>query len=190
MTLLGLAGLSENVWLTVIDGLLFPEVAEEDRISAAPTVILDNQFRWTGSVDAAELVRLMLNRDPAELSADALRGMVEDGDAEGVARLMADRKQIFPAFVELLIHPRWSVRLGAMVAFETLVEMAPETARQVVGPLLAAFPAVDETVKGDLLHVLGESGNREALPFLSKVVASESDAEINDAATEAIAKLN
>ncbi|BBO80632.1 hypothetical protein DSCO28_11980 [Desulfosarcina ovata subsp. sediminis] len=188
-TLLGLAGLNENVWVTVIDGMLYSEAADQDRISSAPTVILDDQFRWTGSVDALELVTLMLDRDPAGLSADALRGMIEDADADGVARLMSDHNQIFPAFIELLIHPRWSVRLGAMVVIETLVEMAPALAGQVVEPLLAAFATIDDTVKGDVLHVLGEAGNRDALPFLSRVLEVETDEEICDAASEAIEKL-
>jgi hypothetical protein len=74
-------------------------------------------------VDAGELVTMMLDRDPTSLGADALRGMIEDGNAEGVARMMAERGQIFTSFVDLLIHPRWSVRLGAMVSFESLVEM-------------------------------------------------------------------
>ncbi|MBC2743828.1 MAG: thioredoxin family protein [Desulfosarcina sp.] len=111
--LLGLAACSDQVRVTVIDGELFLDAAEKDRISAAPTVILDDQFRWTGSVDAGELVTLMLDRDPASLGAEALRGMIEDGNAEGVARMMAEREKIFPSFIELLVHPLrgWPVRL-------------------------------------------------------------------------------
>jgi alkyl hydroperoxide reductase subunit AhpF len=61
--LLGLAACSDQVRMTVIDGEMFPDAAQKDRINAAPTVILDDQFRWTGSVDAGELVTLMLDRD-------------------------------------------------------------------------------------------------------------------------------
>jgi hypothetical protein len=188
--LLGLAGSNDAVWLTVIDGELFPDAAQEDRIASAPTVILDDQFRWTGSVDVGELVTMMLDRDPVSLSADALRGMIEEGDAERVARMMADRGQLFPAFIELLVHPRWSVRLGAMVAFETLVEEDPELAGHIVGPVVKAFGRVDDTVKGDLLHVLGESGSRKPLPFLAAIAGGDYDEEVRAAAQEAIEKLN
>ena len=187
--LLGLAANSDQVRVTVIDGELFPDAAQKDRVSSAPTVVLDDQFRWTGSVDAAELVTLMLDRDPASLGTDALRGMIEDGNAEGVARMMAERKTIFPAFIELLIHPRWSVRLGAMVSFETLVEDDSKLAGQVVEPLVAAFIDVDDTVKGDLIPVLGESGNQAALPFLATVADGDYDQEVRSAAHEAIDKL-
>lgn len=187
--LLGLAALSELVRVTVIDGELFPDAAGKDRVSAAPTVILDDQFRWAGSVDAAELVTLMLDRDPASLGADALRSMIEEGNADGVARMMSRRGKIFDAFVDLLAHPRWSVRLGAMVAFESLVEVDAKLAKGIVEPLTALFTKVDDMVKGDLLHVLGESGSRAALPFIEGVAAGDDDEEVQEAAREAIEKL-
>jgi thiol-disulfide isomerase/thioredoxin len=187
--LLGLAACSDHVRVTVIDGEMFPDTAQKDRINSTPTVILDDRFRWTGSVDAGELATLMLDRDPASLGADALRGMIEEGSAEGVARMMADRGNIFPAFIELLIHPRWSVRLGAMVSFESLVEMDPGLASGVAEPLMAVFADVDDMVKGDLLHVIGESGNQAALPFLATVATGDGDHEVQAAAEEAIEKL-
>jgi hypothetical protein len=188
--LLGLAACSDQVWVTVVDGELFPDAAQNDGIHSAPTVILDDRFRWTGSVDAGELVTLMLDRDPASLGAEALKGMIEDGNAEGVARMMAERGKIFPAFIELLNHPRWSVRLGAMVAFETLAEDHAVLAGEVLEPLVAVFADVDDMVKGDLLHVIGESGNEAALPFLRTVAAGDYDEEVRSAADEAIEKLN
>lgn len=187
--LLGLAACSDQVRVTVIDGDRFPDAAQRDRVTAAPTVILDDRFRWTGSVDANELVTLMLDRDPADLGAEALRGMIEDGNAEGVARMMGERGKLFPAFIELLTHPRWSVRLGAMVAFETLVELDPALAGGIVEPLSTVFAGVDDMVKGDLLHVLGESGNRAAMPFLKNVTSGDYDGEVQSAAVEAIEKL-
>jgi len=187
--LLGLAACSDQVRVTVIDGELFLEAAQNDRISAAPTVILDDQFRWTGSLDAGELVTLMLDRDPADLGAEALKGMIEDGNAEGVAGMMAECQKMFPAFIELLIHPRWSVRLGAMVVFESLVEIDLGLAALVHEPLVAVFADVDDMVKGDLLHVLGESGNKAALPFLRTVVTGAYDDEVQSAADEAIEKI-
>jgi thiol-disulfide isomerase/thioredoxin len=188
-TLLGLAACSEQVRVTVVDGELFPDAARNDHIGSAPTVLLDDEFRWTGTVDADELVTLMLDRDPASLGAEALKGMIEDGNAEGVARMMAQRKKIFPAYIELLVHPRWSVRLGAMVAFETLAEDDPELAAGVLDPLVAVFADADDMVKGDILHVIGESGNLEAMPFLATVAAGDYDEEVRSAADEAMEKL-
>jgi len=187
--LLGMAACSDRVRVTVVDGELFPDDAVKDRVSAAPTVILDDQFRWIGSVDAGELVTLMRDRDPASLGADALRSMIEDGDAEKVAGMMIERGKIFDGFVALLAHPRWSVRLGAMVAFESLAEADIELAGRIVEPLVGLFDDVDDMVRGDLMHVLGESGSREALPFLENVVAGDYDTEVQAAAEEAVEKI-
>ena len=188
--LLGLAASSDRVRLSVIDGERFAEQAEKDRVSAAPTIILDDRFRWTGSVNALELVSMMLERDPAGLGADALRGLIEDGDADQVAQMMVHEGKLFPAFFELLTHPRWPVRLGAMVAFESLAEMAPHLAAQVVDPLVRRFADVDDMVKGDLLHVLGESRSRKVRPFLKHVAGTYKDEEVCAAAKEAMEKLN
>jgi len=188
-TLFGLAAVSGQVRVTVIDGELFTDAAQNDKVTAAPTVILDDQFRWTGSVDAGELVTMMLDRDPVNLGAEALKGMIEDGNAEGVADMMHKRGTLFPAFLELLAHPRWSVRLGAMVAFETLADEDPALAGQIVESLISRFPDVDDMTKGDLLHVLGESGSETALPFLKAALKDESDQEVRSAAEEAIEKL-
>jgi hypothetical protein len=188
-SLLGLAALNENVRLTVIDGALFADAVGAHRITAAPTVILDDQLRWTGPLNMAEVVAMMLDRDPVNLSAGALKGMLENGAADAVARMMADRQRIFPAFIELLLHPRWSVRLGAMVAFESVVETAPALAGEVTRPLMAAYPDLDDTIKGDLLYVLGVSGRREVLPFLNTIAETVADAELRSAAEEAIASL-
>ncbi|MGD9310278.1 MAG: thioredoxin family protein [Desulfosarcina sp.] len=187
--LLGLAACSQHVRVTIIDGERFTDAAQKDRVSAAPTVILDDQFRWTGSVAAGELVTLMLDRDPANLGAEALRSMIEDGNADDLARMMIARKTIFSAFIDLLAHPRWSVRLGAMVTFETLAEASPDLADEIVNPLMAIYADADSTVQGDLLHVMGESGNSTALPFLASVAAGADDPEVRSAAEEAIEKL-
>ena len=188
-TLLGLTAISELVRVTVIDGEMFWQQAEREDVQSAPTVILDDRFRWTGAVDVDELVALLLDRDPVHLGAEALKGVIEGGNAEAVSQMMIGRQMIFPAFIELLTHPRWSVRLGAMVAFETMAEEDPNLARQIVEPLMATFAKVADPVKGDLLHVLGESGNKAVLPFLSEITAGDYDEEVMEAAKEAMEKL-
>jgi hypothetical protein len=69
-------------------------------------------------------------------------------------------------------------------------EQDPELAAQVVDPIIERFAEANDMVKGDLLHVLGESGNRAALPFLQKVAGDHEDEEVRGAADEAIEKLS
>ncbi|MFW5640773.1 MAG: thioredoxin family protein, partial [Thermodesulfobacteriota bacterium] len=51
---LALAG--DTLHLTVIDGGLFTETAEADGIQAVPTLILDDDRRWTGSLKPEEIL--------------------------------------------------------------------------------------------------------------------------------------
>ncbi len=186
---LGLAGCSANIRLSVIDGGLFPDVVDQKKIRSAPTLILDDQFRWSGRMDPDEVVQMMIQRDPSQLGAGALKGMIEDGNAGMVADMMLENNQIFPAFIDLLVHDKWPVRLGAMVAFETLAETRIQLARAVAEPIWKRFDRVDETVKGDILHVMGESGNADFAPELKTVLDGPFGADVKEAAMEALEKI-
>ncbi len=120
--LLCLAAANESIKLTIIDGEFFPEKAASDNIQSAPTVLLDDQFYWTGSIQMEEIVDMIINRDPSRLSASSLKTMFEEGGALEVARMMLESGKIFPAFTELLVHTKWPVRLAAMMVFETIAE--------------------------------------------------------------------
>lgn len=188
--LISLAAGNEFIKLAVIDGAMFPEMAQSDQIQSAPTVLLDDQYRWTGSINLQELVDIILNRDPARLSAVTLENMFAQGDAVRVAEMMLDSAEIFPAFPELLVHKKWPVRLGAMVAFETLVVRNSQLAVQVVPVLWKQFFQVKDAVKGDILYLLGISGNTEMIPELEKVVSGPYHAEVKEAAVDALKELH
>ena len=175
--------------LTVIDGLLFPELGREDDVRSVPTLILDDRFRWTGAVRREEIVDALRNRDPARLSAATLKGMLKEGDAERLTKMMMDQGLIFPAFLELLVHPEWSVRLGAMVVIEELVERTPELARGLAEPLWKRLSTADPSIKGDLIYMLGLVGSREYVPRLQELKKGEKNPEVIEVLEEALKRL-
>ncbi|MDY6837432.1 MAG: thioredoxin family protein [Thermodesulfobacteriota bacterium] len=187
--LLPLASASEAIRLRVIDGVLFPEIAQSHHIRSVPTVVLDEQFRWTGTVELKELVEVMTNRDPADLSASSLEGMLKEGDASQVASMMLEREMIFPAFIDLLAHEKMFVRLGAMVVMEEIVERNRALAAQVVDPLLERFDEAGDRAQGDILYVLGESGNASLMPALEMILQGSFHVEVKEAAQEALEKI-
>lgn len=187
--LLALAAANELIKLTVIDGALFPEMAQSDNIQSAPTVLLEDQYRWTGSIQLQEVVDIILNRDPARLSAVTLENMFAEGDAGRVAEMMLDSANIFPAFPELLVHAKWPVRLGAMVAFETIAARDRQLAAQTIPFLWQRFSQAEDTVKGDILYLLGISGHKEIIPKLEEVVSGPYHAEVKEAARDALKEL-
>jgi HEAT repeat protein len=104
--------------------------------------------------------------------------------------MMADNGTVFPAFLELLIHEKWSVRLGAMVSFEHLAEMSMELSSRIIASLWDRFPDLDDQIRGDVLYLMGESRNPEATPILKSVLDGDYSSELKEAAQEAMESLS
>jgi len=188
--LLPLLMLNPNVRLTVVDAMHFPELAEKNNIQSVPTLILEDQFRWTGTVQLNEIMEMMVNRDPSVLGPRSLEMMLKEGKAGQLAEMMLDEAEIFPAFYELLIHAKWPVRLGAMVVMEEIIEKNPDLAAQTINLLWQQFDEVDDRVKGDLVYILGQMAPMETSPLLESVLSGEYEAEVKEAANEALKKQN
>jgi len=184
-----LAAANEFIHLTIVDCTLFPEMAQSDNIQSVPTVLLDERFRWTGSLRLEELVETITNRDPAKLGTSSLKRMLKEGNASRLAEMMLDKKTIFPAFLDVLVHKKWPVRLGAIVAMEEIAGRNPELAAQVIDPLWERFHHAEDPVKGDIIYILGELGNYEIAARLEMVLNGQYDSEIKEAAREALEKI-
>ncbi|MDA8141645.1 MAG: thioredoxin family protein [Desulfobacteraceae bacterium] len=182
--LLHLADATPPLRLTIIDGTLFPDLAEANAIRSVPTLILDSQLRWTGQFDMAEVIRQCAQRDPSKLSAASLRQIIENGEAARVADLMSQCDQIFPAFIDLLTHARWSIRLGAMVAVEYLCDQSPDLASRLIEPLWRRFDQMDEPVQGDAVQVLAQINTPQARQCLKHIASSTYSEAVKEAAME------
>jgi len=189
-SLLPLAILSNWIQVTVIDAGLFIEEARINRILSVPTLVLDDQFRWTGTVKIQEVLEAIIHRDPSRLEADTLMNMIADGNAGLLSKMVMEKDMVFPALVDLLVHPKWPVRLGAMVALETIAAEKPALAQKMVGPLWARFDAADGKVKGDILYLVGEIDTGGSIGRIQEVLnrSADYDAEIIEAAEEALEK--
>lgn len=185
-TLIPLAGACPQIRLHIIDGSLFPETAREQGVMAAPCLILDKDFRWTGNVAAREILAMLTDRDPSKLSADSLRTVLEQGDADWIFQQMKERQQIFDGFVELLLHPMWSVRLGAMVVVESMAEAAPSLGAALAPLLVRLFDEKDISVQGDILYALGEIGDLETRAWIRRILPSLEHPDLRDAAEDAL----
>ena len=188
-TVIPLAFHCSKINLHIIDGSLFPETAQKDTVMSAPCLILDDEFRWTGNVKAREIIKMITTRDPSQLSAQTLKTILENGDATWIAQQMVKKKKIFNAFIKLLHHETWSVRLGAMVVVEELVETEPDLAALLCPPLIKLFDGKDIPIQGDILYALGEAGNHETEKWLKKKLPGLVQQDIIDAAKEALNNL-
>ena len=187
--LLPLALQNTSIRLTVIDGVLFPELADTDHIRSVPTLILDDQFRWTGTVDLNELLNTIQHRDPAQLSAGTLASMISDGNAYQLAEMMLKEGCIFPAFIDLLAHEAFSTRLGAMAAAEEIAERRMSLAVHMAAPLAERFEQQSDAVKGDILYIIGASGDYRSIDFLGKISTGRYPEDVKEAAADALEEI-
>ncbi len=187
--LLPLASWGRTVRLHVIDVALFPEMAREDAVRAVPTLVLDRDLRWSGSMPLDEVVQAIVRQDPCNMGVSVLRGMLEEGRAARVAEIMVACGEVLPALVPLLLHPKWPVRLGAMVTVEWVAEKAPDLAARVVSRLWEDFGAADDAVRGDIVYLSGEFGDGSWKSRLREVERGDRATEVREAATEAVEKL-
>lgn len=184
-----LAAKTPLVRAKIMNAELFPDQAQTDQISSVPTLILDDQFRWIGQVNPQELFKLCSNRDPSKLSADSLRQLVENGDAPRVAAMMVESDQIFPAVVKLLTHPRWSVRLGAMVAAEYLADDAPHLGLSLCRRLWDQFEELEPQIQGDVTHLFGLADTDATRGYLQHIATGVFDEEVKASAAEVLAEM-
>ncbi|RJP79854.1 MAG: hypothetical protein C4522_09020 [Desulfobacteraceae bacterium] len=175
----------DRIRITIIDGTLFPDQAKKDGIRSAPTLLF-NTFRWTGNFQIKEVAELIADQNPSDLSTDTLKNIIHAGDAAKVADMMIQHNTIFPAFIDLLVHEKWPVRLGAMVVMERIIDASPELAAIMIKPVVDRFPFMDNSVKGDMIYLLGEAGDSRTIATLEGLLEDSSDNEISTITQEAI----
>ncbi len=178
-----------HITLRVIDGFLFPEKAEARAVRAVPTVILADGMRFTGQVRAGEVADGLVSGDPARMGAEAFARMIRAGDAEGLAGMMLDRGRVFPGLLDLLAGGLFSVRLGAMVAMETVGERNPELAREALEPLWDRMGEADLSAKGDMVYMIGELGDARWRARLEGLLERTDEPDLQDAVREALESL-
>jgi alkyl hydroperoxide reductase subunit AhpF len=178
--------ISPRIHLTIIDAALFPDEAARDDVKSVPVTILDDQFRWVGLFALKELLEMALDRDPSKLSPDSMQKMLESGEAETLADMMAAADQIFPGLIDLITHDKWPVRLGAMVAVEYIVEANGDLAAQLIDPLWKNFQHYPDPVKGDIIHLFEQFPIESVKPILEQILAETSNPELQEAAREAL----
>ena len=180
----------ENLQLTIIDGTLFPEMMQTHGIRSVPTILLDDQFRWTGSVPLEELIETIYTRDPVTLSPASLESLITEGGVDRLAAMMLEAEKLFPAFYDVLTHNKWPIRLGAMVVIEEIAGKNPDLAAEALNPLWGRFHGAPVQIQGDILHVLGEIGDPRSVSWLESVLSGNFDREVKEAAIEAAIKIS
>lgn len=178
-----------RIRLRVFDGELFPERAQEQGIRAVPTVLLADGLRYTGQVSAEEVAEGLLQGDPSRMRAEAFARMIQAGDAQGLAEMMLQKRQVFPGLLDLLAGELFSLRLGAMVAMEEIGEKDPDLARAALERLWERMEGADPSARGDIVYLVGELGDVSWRPRLQGLLKEEVPQDLREAVQDALESL-
>lgn len=172
--------------LRVIDALLFPDQASEYHIQAVPSLIGEGGIRWTGHIRLGEVVQALVRRDEEQFDKETIERMITEGNITPLADMMIEAGRVFPAFMDLLTQELFSIRLGAMVIMEDLGVRAPDIAQTILEPLWQKMSAVDETVQGDIIYLVGEIGNSHWAPRIESLLKVGMSPDLEDAVQDAL----
>ncbi len=175
--------------ITLIDASLFTELARRYEIKAVPTVIVNGVYRLTGAFPLAELLDLAEKTDPAQLPVSVWERLMQEGQAGMLGELILQKELVFPQVLQLLIHPEINIRLGAMVALETVGEEKPELIASSLPDLWEKYAGSELAVQGDIIYLIGEWGDGSWRRPLEAAMAAASRPELREALEEALEKL-
>ena len=177
------------IHISIIDGALFPDLAAADKVRSVPTMICNDRFRWTGPVRMAELMGVMTVQDPSQLGMETFKRMIQEGQTDRLADMMLESNRISAGFIEALMHADFQTRLGAMVVFEDIAERRPELARKALEPIGDKLEGADESVRGDMIYLIGKAGDPGWSARLEGWRTPVSSAEFRGIVDEAIENL-
>jgi len=175
--------------LEIIDSEACGELAEANNIKSVPTLILDRTFRWTGTIRPGDLEELLTPGDRTGISAGALERLLEGGNAGPLTELMVEAGVASPALCRLMASDAMSVRLGAMMVLEELLEQSPELVQQLVPRLWQRIPEAPEPAQGDMLYIIGEAGPPSLAAEINSFLGTDPHPEVAEAAREALERL-
>lgn len=187
--LLPLVAASDLITLEIVDCELFPELAQQDQVNSAPTLIFE-QFRWCGQLRIPEVAAIIASRDPSKLSGATLSEMFDQKKADQVAQMMLAANTIFAPVLDLLLHERWDLRLAAMVALEEVASQNRKLLAENSEALWQCFKrAKDDRARGDIVYLLGLTGDTRLIARLQTLLSGDCAPELREAVEETLATL-
>jgi hypothetical protein len=183
-----LALVSSYLEVSIVDVALFPDHAQQYRVRAVPTVVIDAEDQLVGDISEEILVDNLTSRDPSSFHPETFKRIIKGGGAERLAGMMVAENDLYSGALELLSDPDWSVRMGMMVVLEGVAERSPDLARNAYPYLLKLLDHEDRNQRGDTAYLLGLIGDTGVLKRLEALLKDENP-EVAEAAFEAVQQI-
>lgn len=186
-TLLSLAVTQRLIDLSIVDAVQFTDLADQYKVRATPTVIINDGATLVGQVSPEDVVSHLLSSDQSESLTDVVDSMIKAGRAEDAAALVCQRNQP-EALLPLYVAPEFSVRMGALVALEEALEIDPRCLDSIVEQLVDLLSHEDAPLRGDTAVLLGKIGHPSVVPAL-KGLLEDPDEDVREVAQEALEEI-
>ena len=173
-----------NLAAHLFEAMLHTDLAEKHAIQSVPTLLIDQELRYLGSLDEEKIFSILRAGDPQSLLHEKIRQQIKEGSALEAAEWIAGGGD--PSFLAPdLGRSTFEERIALLLALEEALESDPRCLDRMVDPLLPHLEAENASVRGDIADLLGKIGDRKALPALKKLL-QDPDPNVVEAATEAV----
>ncbi|MFH1148532.1 MAG: HEAT repeat domain-containing protein [Pseudomonadota bacterium] len=178
---------SRHVNIEVIDIAHFTSMETESRIRSVPAAIIDRREQIIGVAGERSLLKAIKNAASEEGLIEILASLLTIGNSDKAREIILaqDRPDML---ADLLGREEFTVRLGAMVIVEGLLEESPEKVRVLVPGLIELLSSTSMNVRGDAAFVLGKIRDSRAAGPLTRLL-SETNEDIVEIAREALSWL-
>jgi hypothetical protein len=168
----------------IFEAMQHTGLAEKHNIQSVPTLLIDQELRYVGTLDEEKLLSLLQKGDSDSLLEERMRQKIQGGCAEEVAEWIAGGGD--PSFLATdLGRSTFQERIALLLTLEEALERDPRCLDGMVDPLLPHLETGDASVRGDIADLLGKIGLQKALPALKKL-CQDPDPNVVEAATEAV----
>ncbi|MBM4326778.1 MAG: hypothetical protein FJ118_06400 [Deltaproteobacteria bacterium] len=171
----------------IVDAVEFQDLAERYRVKSTPTIVVNEGTTLVGALSEAQVVDALARAGQGGSLTDTVESMIAAGRAEDAARLIC-REQDPGSVLPLYRSQEFAVRMGALVTFETALELDTRSLDSIVGELISLLSDTDVGLRGDTAELLGKIRDPRAVPALRKA-AQDADPDVREAAEEALAAL-
>jgi len=183
--------IAQNLLKTfIIDATLYPELSQKYKVTASPTVVINEEYFPVGEEVKKNLLSFIEKAGKATYDKEVLKNLLKQAQAEKVIELCGKDEKCFYALIELLEADELFTRIGVMRVLEEMAEKRKIPEKILFQLIEMLKNAKDERDKGDILYLLGLIGTPEIVSEIEKAIENETFIvkEIGKEAIESIRK--
>ena len=174
----------------IIDATLFVQLSQKYKVTASPTVVINEDFVLVGNEAKEGLLNFIEKAGEIQYDKEVLKNLLKQAQAERVIELCEKEERCLYTLIELLKAPELFTRIGTMYVLEEMAERGKiKNKEKILSHLIETLKTVkDERDKGDILYLLGLIGTPEIVSKIEETIKDEPPL-IKEIAYEAIEKI-